>query len=425
MQFQLAYGKGTLNVELPEANVVQCLGYQPATPLADPTQTLQSLLFAPNGTPSLASLAAGKRSACIVISDRSRPVPNRILLPPILETLEAAGIARDTICILVGTGLHPVITPEEILEIVGPEIANRYSIVSHDARDEATNRRIGESPRGIPVVIDSRYLDAELKILTGLIEPHFMAGYSGGRKSICPGIAGRETICTWHSPRFIEHENARFGKLDGNPIHEEAVFIARAAGCDFIVNAVIDAERRILDIFAGDLEAAHRDGVTFARQLVTATISEPVDIVVTSAAGYPLDNSWYQSIKGVVAALDILKPGGTIVLASACGGGIGNAEFEQIAAKFKTIDAFMEAIHGDFFIINQWQVEELAMALTKCKVRVVTGGLPPEVLSQYYVQPAASVEAAVAEAMAEYGPNATIAVLPEGPYVLAEVARAE
>jgi nickel-dependent lactate racemase len=249
-----------------------------------------------------------------------------------------------------------------------------------------------------------------------------MAGWSGGRKSICPAITAAETIGAWHKPRFLEHEKARFGILDGNPVHTEQIEIARKVGCDFIVNVVIDHDRKILKIVAGDMEAAHLEGVAFARSCVVDTVPEPVDIVITSGAGYPLDKTWYQSIKGIVAAVDILKPGGTIILAASCDEGLGSKEFEQIAEKFDSIDAFMEAILADeFFVVNQWQLEELAKALRKGKVKVVSDGLSPPEFQRYFVSHSPTVAEALDDALAEYGKAATIAVLPDGPYVLAEL----
>lgn len=421
MQVELAYGRGRLAVTLPDKNVVKILATQPMEAPVDPVAALENGLQNPLYAPPLAEIARGKRTACIVVSDLSRPVPNRVLLPPILQCLENAGIEDANILILIATGLHDPGTPETVEEILGKEIADAYNVAWHDARDPESHVDLGTTRLDVPVFIDSRYLNAEVKILTGLIEPHFMAGYSGGRKSICPGIAGQETICAWHSPRFIEHPKARFGLMDGNPIHEEALRIARKAGCDFLVNAVIDDRRRIGGIFVGDLEGAHLAGVHFAKKYLIDTVDEPIDIVITSSAGYPLDNTWYQSIKGVVAAADIVREGGTIILAAACDGGIGNTEFDEIVAEYPTAEAFMEGIRGDYFKINQWQVEELAMVLRKAKVRVVTKGVPPAELGKYYVVPAPTVESALADALLEYGTGATIAVLPEGPYVLARL----
>ncbi|MDR1963061.1 MAG: nickel-dependent lactate racemase [Planctomycetaceae bacterium] len=422
MNYLLAYGRGTISVDLPEKNVVKVLNIQSAAVLPQPIEEVRRKLKTPNGSKPLAEIAAGKKSACIVICDITRPVPNQIVLPPILQTLENAGIADQEIVILVATGLHRASTTEEKLEMLGKNIVNRYRIEDHNARNRDEHDYLGESQHGVPIWIDRRYLNADVKILTGLIEPHFMAGFSGGRKSICPGIAAAETIGPWHSPRFLEHDNARFGCIENNPVHEEQLEIAIKSGCDFIVNVVIDHHRDILAVVAGDMDQAHREGVGIARQFVTDTVEKPVDVVITSAAGYPLDKTWYQSIKGIIGAVEILKPGGTIILAAACDEGLGSKEFEEIANRFPTIESFINAILANqFFVVDQWQIEELAKALRKGKVKVVSDGLPPEVFRKYYVTPSSTVEQAVAEAIAEYGQHTTIAVMPDGPYVLAEI----
>jgi nickel-dependent lactate racemase len=422
MRVHLEYGRTGLEVELPDQNVVGCLQYRAAQPLDDPTAAIQKVLASPTGTAPLHELARGRRNACVVISDVTRPVPNRILLPPILETLEAAGIPRKEILILIATGMHRPNEGDELVEMVGPFIAENYRVENHHGpvRDEHTY--LGETSRGTPVWIDSRYIAADLKITTGLIEPHFMAGFSGGRKLICPGLAGLDTLKIWHGPDFLEHPNARTGCLDGNPVHEENTAIGRMAGCDFIVNVVIDAKRQILRVVAGDMVAAHLEGVAFAREPVTATIPEAVDIVVTTSAGYPLDTTFYQCVKGMVAALPIVKPGGTIILAASLSEGIGSPEFRKVIDDNPTIEGFMERILAKrYFMMDQWQIEELAKAKRQAKIKVVSDGLSAETLRRLYVEPAATVEAAIAGSLAEYGHDATIAVIPKGPYVLAEL----
>jgi nickel-dependent lactate racemase len=423
MRVNLEYGRTGLDVELPDRNVVGCLQCRPAEPMADPAAALRESLERPTGALPLWDLARGRGNACVVISDVTRPVPNQVLLPPILETLEAAGISRDKILILVATGMHRPNLGDELVEMVGPWVAANYRIENHHGQERDEHTYLGRSPRNLPVWIDSRYVQAELKITTGLIEPHFMAGFSGGRKLICPGLASLETVRLWHGPEFLEHPNARNGCLAGNPVHEENTAIARMAGCDFIVNVVIDAQRRILRVAAGDMEAAFAEAVDFARESVTATLPEPVDIVVTSSAGYPLDATFYQAVKGMVTALPVVKQGGTIILAASLSEGIGSPEFQRVCAENPTLDGFMERILSkSYFMMDQWQIEELAKAKRHAKVKVVSDGLPPETLRRLYVEPAASVEAAVAEALVEYGPAATIAVIPKGPYVLTELA---
>jgi len=423
MRFHLDYGRAGLEVELPERHVVKCLAYQPAEPLADPEAALVERLSRPRGTPPLAELARGRRDACVVISDVTRPVPNRVILPPLLAALEQGGIARQKILILVATGLHRSNTRDELLEMVGPFVVENYRIENHHGEAISEHTRLGDSPRGIPIWIDTRYVEAELKITTGLIEPHLMAGFSGGRKLICPGLAGLETIRVWHGTDFLEHPNARSGCLQDNPVHEENTYIARRAGCDFIVNVVIDDRRRILSVVAGDMEAAFYEGVELARGPVTDTLSHPVDIVVTTSAGYPLDTTFYQSIKGLVAALPIVKPGGTIILAAGLSEGIGSPEFQRLFDENPSLEIFMARIlNTEYFVKDQWQLEELAKVCRQARVKVVTDGLPAETLRRLFVEPAESVEAAVAETLAELGRNATIAVIPKGPYVIAELA---
>jgi len=422
MRVRLEYGREGLEVELPDERVVRSLAYKDAEPLADPVAAVQRVLAEPIASPPVAELAQGKKTACVVICDITRPVPNELILTPLLETIEAAGVPRKGITILIATGLHRPNEGEELVELVGRRIAETYRIENHfgERRDELTY--LGESPRGVPIWINSHFVDAELKITTGLIEPHLMAGYSGGRKVICPGIAGLETIKAWHSPKFLEHPRADCGFLDGNPVHEENTWIAKKVGCDFIVNTVIDDQRRPLEFFAGDMEAAFIAGAEFVRDVVRDTVAAPVDIVVTCSAGYPLDTTFYQAVKGLTGALPIVKEGGTIIMAAGLSEGIGSAPFQQLFKENPSLDVFMERILGeDYFLMDQWQLEELAKVRRKARVKVVSDGLDSETIDQLFVESADSVEDAVQASLDEYGPDATIAVIPKGPYVLAQV----
>ncbi|HEV3004018.1 MAG TPA: nickel-dependent lactate racemase [Pirellulales bacterium] len=422
MRVHLEYGRTGLDVELPGERLVRSLAYQPAPPLADPVAVLHERLARPTGTLPLAELARGRRSAAIAICDITRPVPNQLILTPILAALAAAGIPRERTMILIATGLHRPNEGDELVELVGREIVENYRIENHHGKALAEHTYLGPSPRGVPIWIDSRWVEAELKIATGLIEPHLMAGFSGGRKLICPGLAALETVKVWHGPHFLEHPRADCGILDGNPVHEENTWIARRAGCDFIVNTVIDAERRPLAFVAGDMEQAFLEGVAFVRGVVTDTVAEPVDVVVTSAAGYPLDTTFYQAVKGLTGALPVVKQGGTIILAACLTEGIGSPEFQGLFTEHENLDAFVERILGkDYFVMDQWQLEELAKVRRKAKVKVVSHGLPAETLDRLFVESAPSVEEAVAESLAQYGDGATLAVIPKGPYVLAQV----
>jgi nickel-dependent lactate racemase len=422
MRVHLEYGRTGLDVELPDRPVVRTLSYKLVAPLSDPEAALLEVLQKPTGSRPLAQLATGRRDACILICDVTRPVPNEMLLRPLLRILEESGISREKILILVATGLHRPNQGDELVEMVGRFIAENYRIENHHGQQLDEHTCLGDSPRGVPIWLDTRYVQADLKITVGLIEPHFMAGFSGGRKLICPGIAALETIKVWHSPAFLEHPHADSGILDGNPVHEENTWIARRAGCDFIANVVIDAQRRALKFVAGDMEQAFLEGCEFVRGIVVDTVPEAVDIVVTSCAGYPLDTTFYQSIKGMGAALPIVKEGGTIILAASLSEGIGSPQFRSLFQDNASLDEFMEKIQGEYFVMDQWQLEKMGQVCRKAKVRVVSDGLPPETLSSLFVQSAPSVEAAVAEALEEYGPDAKIAVIPKGPYVVAQVA---
>jgi nickel-dependent lactate racemase len=423
MRVRLEYGKTGLEVELPDDRVVGPLAIKPAPPLPDVVSVLRQKLARPTGTPALAELARGRNSACIAICDITRPVPNALLLPPILETLEMAGVPRDNILILIATGLHRPNEGPEIVELVGPEIASKYRVENHHGKVLAEHTYLGTTPKGVPAWIDTRYIESELKITTGLIEPHLMAGYSGGRKLICPGLAALETVKVWHGPDFLEHPRADCGFLEGNLVHEENTRIARMAGCDFIVNVTIDAERQITSLVAGDMEQAFLEGVQFIEKIVKTEIAEACDVVVTSSAGYPLDTTFYQAVKGMTGALPVVKQGGTIIIAASLTEGIGSPEFQRLFQENVSLPAFLQRILGkDYFVMDQWQLEELAKVCRKAKVKVVSDGIPAATLNGLFVESAPSVEEAVAASLAEYGPSARIAVIPKGPYVLPVIA---
>ncbi|MEI6687035.1 MAG: nickel-dependent lactate racemase [Planctomycetota bacterium] len=420
MRIKMDYGKTGLMVDLPNDKVIGPLEIKNAIPLANQSQAISDALANPIGSKPLAEIAKGKKSACILICDITRPVPNKVILPQILKTIEEAGVPRSGITILIATGLHRPNEGEELVELVGEDIANNYRVENHHGKETSEHDYLGITPKGVPVYIDSRYIRAELKITTGLIEPHLMAGYSGGRKVICPGIAGIETVKVWHGPKFLEHPNADCGIVEGNPVHEENTYIALMSGCDFIVNVCVDGNRQITWAGAGDMIKAWEAGVSFVRQVVRVPIKEPVDIVLTSCAGYPLDITWYQAVKGLMGALPIIKKGGTIILVASLTEGLGSPEFQQVLSENPDIKAFKKRIlETDYFVMDQWQLEEFAKVVEKCKVKVYSKGLEHSVLNKCHVTPIDSVEQAIAESLQEYGPSARIAVIPKGPYVLA------
>jgi len=419
LDLTLDYGRTGLPVRLPADRVVGNLEIRAVEPLADPEAAVAAALLAPIGSPPLSDVARGRGDACILVCDITRPVPNAVILRPMLRTLLEAGIPREKVLILVATGLHRPSTEEERVEMLSSEIAENYRVEDHHGTILEEHTYLGTTENDVPAWIDSRYVNAGLKIATGLIEPHLMAGYSGGRKLICPGIAALETVKVWHGPKFLEHPKADCGFLEGNPVHEENTRIARLAGCDFIVNVTLDSKRQVTSVVAGDMEAAFLEGVKFVESVVKAPVASEVDVVVTSAAGYPLDTTFYQAVKGMTGCLPILKQGGTIILAASLSEGIGSPEFQSLFAENPTLEGFMERILGrDYFVMDQWQLEELAKVRRKVRVKVVSDGLTAEVLAGLFVEPASSVESALADSLAEYGPDARVAVIPKGPYVL-------
>ena len=422
MKVKLDFGSKGLWIDVPDKNLVKVLSMKESEPIFNPIKAVKKALENPIGSRSLTELAKGKESACVVICDITRPVPNKILLPPILETLEKSGINRENITILIATGIHRPNLGDELIQLVGEEIASKYNVVNHYAKKKENHTYLGRTSRNTEVFIDSIYLKADLKITTGFIEPHLMAGFSGGRKLICPGIASLETVKVMHSPKILEHPNAREGVMEGNPFHEEVIEMVKMAGMDFMLNVAMDEERNITGIFAGDYIEAHRRGVDFVREHVSDTVSEPVDIVITSSAGAPLDATFYQSVKGMTAALPIIKHNGTIIIAAECGEGLGSPEFCRLVRETRDMEVFMTNIlRDDYFVIDQWQFEEFAKVLRKAEVYLFSSGINKNDQSKMLVTHVESVEAGINMALQKHGQDAKIAVIPRGPYVLAEL----
>jgi nickel-dependent lactate racemase len=418
MRVRLDYGKEGIDAQLPDRNLIAVLGLTPAPVLQNVDSAITASLAAPIGSPPLSQLAAGRRDACVVICDITRPVPNRTLLPPLLQILEAAGIARQKITILIATGTHRPNLDEELAALVGAEIAGQYRIVNHDCHDDA-HVSLGASPNGVPVALDRTYCNADLRVTIGLIEPHFMAGYSGGRKLVMPGLAAFATVQRWHSPRFLESPLATNGIVAGNPVHEEALAIARMCPPHLMLDVTLDESSRITGVFAGDIEAAWLTGVEFAARHVRSQAPRRADIVVTTCAGYPLDATFYQAVKGMVGALPVVKPGGTVIIASECSEGVGSPAFTAALLAAEDLEEFVRHIsQPEVFVPEEWEIEELARATRHANIMCVASGIAPETLSRCFVTPAATVEEAVAGALRRHGSEATIIAIPRGPYVI-------
>ena len=423
MKVEMRYGTGILPIEIPDKNVAGVLEISESVPLPDEAGAVRAAIARPIASPPLVELAKGRESACIVISDVTRPVPNEVILPPLLETLEQVGILREKITILIATGIHRPNEGEELAQMVGRDIMDSYRILNHFSQKPENHGYLGETQNGTPVYIDQAYLESDMKITTGLIEPHLMAGYSGGRKAVCPGVASIETMKVMHGPELMEHPKSAVGILEGNPFHIEATEIALMAGVDFNLNVAIDKQRRITGVFAGDMVESHRVGAQFVEKQAKVTLPAPADAVVVSSAGYPLDATFYQAVKGLLTAVEIVKQGGSILLVAACSEGIGSKPFTDLIFKTDDLTAFVQGLYNPAnFVIDQWQLEELAKVARKADIYFYTDGIPYHQRAKLFVHPLKSAQDGIEEILTRYGADVQIAVIPDGPYVLAQLA---
>ena len=433
MQTRIAYGRGHLSIALPDGSVE--LTVAPVAPLPDPVAATARALAHPLGAPPLTQLATGRRHAAIVVSDITRPVPYRTLLPPLLDRL-APRVGRITL--LVATGTHRPSTDAEKLEMFGPDaLARVHAVVNHDSRDPSQLLTLARRTSiGTRIRVNRLYAEADLKILTGLVEPHFMAGYSGGRKAICPGLLDLATIQSFHGPAFLEHPRAAAGILDGNPCHREALDIARIVGAHFTLNVALDLRRNVVAVAAGHLDLAFDAIVQRVDAYCRAAVPEPADVVLTSAGGDPLDKTFYQTVKGMVAAVPAVRPGGRILIASECSEGIGNPEYADLMFRYSgRHDHFLADIRAaDTVRQDQWEFEEQCKVLAHlggpANLLVATDGIAADTLARLSVAPAAGVATPSAptpqaqlqcalDALLAASPSARVIAIPQGPYVLA------
>jgi lactate racemase len=421
MQIQFAFGQHGLEVTLPDGPRYEVIESRSASALADVAAALDRALDHPIGSRPLSALAAGKKTAAISVCDITRPAPNWLTLPPLLLRLHDAGIPVDGVTIMIATGLHREATASEIRTILGPEIAAKYRVVNHDARALAQHRWLGKTRRGIPVYIDERFMAAELHITLGFIEQHLMLGFSGGRKLVAPGLAAQETIKVIHSPKFMREPMATEGSIKENPLHAELLEIARMAGHDFMLDVTLTQTRQISGIFAGDPVEAHAAGVEFLRTTSLEKLSGLADAVITSAAGFPLDLTFYQTIKGLTAAQHIVKPGGRILILGECAEGLGSPEFARMVAGFTSYDNFLDEIRLADVEVDQWQLEKLALAGQKNDLYFYLPGLANKKLGNLASRCFPSAEAATSALLDGLAPRARVALVPEGPYVYARV----
>lgn len=422
MEIELNYGRGKLPVRFEDDLDIVVLR-KPAMPhVADPRAAVEHALANPVGAAPLATLARQAKSAAIAICDITRPVPNHLFLRPMIEILIDNGIPAQNIVVLVATGLHRPNLGAELEELIGdPWVREHVRVENHYARDDDAHALLGRTAtRGTVVRLDRRFIEADLKIATGLVEPHFMAGYSGGRKVIAPGLAHAETITTFHSARFMADSNAANCNLVGNPLHEEQLAIVEMLGGALALNTVIDEERRLSFVNFGEILASHAQSVAFVREYCEVPVPRRFSTVVTSAAGYPLDKTYYQTVKGMVGPMDILAPGGRLIIASECSEGVGSEEFADAQRRLVQLgpDAFLAQIMAkSHAAIDEWQTQMQLKPMSRGQVGLFCTGLDAEGLALTGVDAVESIERAVQASVAASGDKA-VAVIPEGPYVV-------
>jgi nickel-dependent lactate racemase len=421
MKVRLAYGKEGLWVELPDDNVtVVEPRFVPGLP--DETEVIRSALREPIGTPPLRDLVKCDDTVAIVFSDITRPQPRERMLPVLLE--ELAHIPPENIVLINALGTHRPNTGEELIEMLGREVAEGCRIVQHDAWDKGNMVYLGQTSFGHETYINGVYMGAGVKILTGFIEPHFFAGFSGGPKAVLPGLADERSVLGNHDAGMICHPRAIWGVTEGNPIWEEMREMAAKTEPTFLLNVTLNKNKEITGVFAGNVWQAHAAGTAFARRSVMVPVPEPFDIVVTTNSGYPLDLNLYQAVKGMSAAALVVKEGGSIIAAAECWDGIpGHGEYKNILKMADSPQKLLEVIRAPGFLMqDQWEAQVQAQIQLKADVYVKTSYLSDEQIREALLLPCHSIEETVAQLLERYGPDATICVLPEGPQTVPYVA---
>lgn len=394
--------------------------------LSNPVSSVQSALEKSGESLGLGQIASNSKTACILVCDITRPVPNHLVLPPILRILFDAGMSRDDILLLIATGLHRPNVGKELTTILGDDpIVNSVPVENHFARSDPSHVNLGYTTNRTPIKLDRRFVQADLKIVIGLVEPHFMAGFSGGRKVIVPGIAHEETIRTLHNSKFLSDPHCRVCVIEGNPLHAELIAIVDKlrthCGTNIYgVNVVIDAERQLNFVNFGEVETSHQEAMAFSRQMSTVDLDRQFPVVLSTAAGFPLDQTFYQAIKGIVTPLDIVEPNGTLILAAECKEGLGSQSFQRAQRKLyqNGTTSFLGSIKDkDQADIDEWSTELLARAQQRAKIMLYSEGLTQPQFELTGTQNITSIEHGLKLAL-QGQERCELAVIPEGPYVV-------
>jgi len=417
MKVHLPYGRQGLEVELPEQ--ARVLLPKRVPPLPRPEEAVREALRQPIGSPPLAELVRPTDRVAIVFSDITRPTPNHILLPAILAELAARGVPEENVALVNATGMHRPNTREELIAMLGQEVVDRYRIVQHDARDRRQQAFLSKNERGAEIWINGDYMRADVRILTGFVEPHLFAGYSGGGKAVLPGIAGAEIIMSNHGGPMLAHPRATWCQTEGNPVFEEARQVALATQPAFIVNVTLNERKEVTGVFAGEMIQAHDAGIAFAERAYVQPLPQRYDIVVATNMGYPADINLYQSVKGMSVAAQAVKEGGAIVLAAECADGLGQAHYAEMLAWRKTPRELLNMVlEPGFAELEQWAMQCQTMVQVRADVYLYSS-LGPEQTRRTHLKHCPDIGETVASLSEDFrrkngGKEPTILVLPFG-----------
>ena len=419
MQVQLAYGRTGLVVDLPEDRTT-VLEPRDVPGARDPREVLRTALRNPVAGSPLREVAKPGQSVVISVCDGTRAQPRDLMVPAVLEELEGL-VAREDVLVLVATGTHRGNTDAEIRAMLGDDVVDTVRVLNHDARDGSSLVGLGTHGDGVPVWLNRHWVEADVRITTGFVEPHFFAGFSGGPKMVVPGLAGLETVLTLHDARRIGSPQAVWGVCEGNPVHDDIrAVVAAVGGVDFAVDVTLNREQQVVGAFAGELFAMHAAAREAARELAMAPVDGLFDVVVTTNSGYPLDQNLYQAVKGMSAAATVVKEGGTIVCAAECRDGFpDHGSYREVLESQTSPQALLTMIEErPRTVPDQWQVQVQAKLQTKARVIVHTSYLSAEALGAAHLERTDDIGRTVRELLEELGPDARVCVLPEGPQTI-------
>jgi len=420
----LAYGKTGLTISLPDDADVTVVEphFQPGLP--EPPATIARALHEPIGSPPLRDLVSTDDEVGIAFSDITRPTPNHVILPVILDHL--AHVPDEQITLFNGTGTHRANTEGELRTMLGARVADRYRIIQNDARDRSTHVLVGTTDAGNDVWLNRAFVDCDVRILTGFIEPHFFAGFSGGGKAVMPGMAHLDTVLRNHNAEHMDSPRARWGTREGNPLWEEIREAAAMVSPTFLLNVTLNRNRDVTGVFAGHWDEAHAAGCASVKGAAMVELEQPFDIVITSNSGFPLDLNLYQSVKGMSAAAQVVRRGGSIILVADCWDGIPeHGDYGQLLREAENLDDLLDTVRDPGFSRqDSWQVHTQALIAQKANVYVHSHNLTREDIRGAHLIPCPSVERTVAQLLERYGPHSSICVLPEGPQTIPYIVEA-